>query len=67
MIVDLDIYRAAQAAIKAFGETASLHAAIRADESLAEGDMEGCHIWRQIENTIEELRRTAAGKFELIH
>ncbi len=42
MISDLDIYHAAQ----------------RADELLAAGDMEGRRVWHRIEEAIEELQRT---------
>ncbi len=41
MLSDLDIYRAAQATITRYGDEAGIHAAQRADELMAEGDMEG--------------------------
>ncbi len=41
MISDLDIRRAAQATITRYGDEAGIHAAQRADELMAEGDMEG--------------------------
>ncbi len=38
------IYRAAQATIQVYGDGAGLHAAQRADELLALGDMEGRRV-----------------------
>ncbi len=35
----------------------SLHAAQRADELIAEGDMDGRRVWHRIERAIDELRR----------
>ncbi len=45
----------------------SLHAAQRADELMAEGDMEGRAVWHRIERAIDELRRTAPGHGEGVH
>lgn len=67
MTSDLDIYHAAQAAIKAHGEAAALHAAQRADELLADGDMEGRRVWQRVEDAIGELLRTAPGNDEGVH
>lgn len=52
---DLDVYRSAQAIIKRYGEDAALHAAMRADEMLATGDVEGQAIWKRIVKAIQEL------------
>ena len=41
MLSDLEIYRAAHATIERYGDDAGLHAAQRADELLAVGDLEG--------------------------
>ena len=41
----LGIWRAAQATIQAYGDGAGLHAAQRADELPADGDMEGRRMW----------------------
>ena len=67
MISDLDIYRAAQATIQAYGDGAGLHAAQRADELMAEGDMEGRRTWHRIEAAIDELQRTAPGEGDPVH
>ncbi len=67
MTDELDIWRAAQATIQRYGEGAALHAAQRADELLAEGDMEGRRVWHRIEAAIDELQRTAPGHGEGVH
>ncbi len=55
MIADLDIYRSANELIKQFGDAADIEAAMRADELLAAGDMEGEGVWIRIVKAIEEL------------
>ena len=52
---DLDIYRAANELIKQHGDVADIEAAMRADECLAAGDMEGEAVWLRIIKAIEEL------------
>ena len=39
--------------------SSSLHAAQRADELTAAGDMDGRAVWHRIERAIDELRRPA--------
>ncbi len=67
MLSGLEIYRAAQATISRYGDGAGLHAAQRADELMAEGDMDGRAVWHRIERAIDELRRTAPGHGERAH
>ncbi len=55
MTSDLDIYRAANELIKQHGGAADIEAAIRADERLAAGDIEGEAVWLRIARAIEEL------------
>ncbi len=45
----------------------SLHAAQRADELLADGDMDGRAVWNRIERAIDELRRTTSGPGDSVH
>ena len=52
---DLDIYRAANELIKQHGDKAPIHAAMRADELLEAGDMDGKAVWVRIMRTVEEL------------
>jgi hypothetical protein len=56
MTEDLDIYRAANALIDHHGEEAAIHAAMRADELMEAGDMEGCATWKRILGAIDVLR-----------
>ncbi len=55
MTSDLDIYRAARELIKQHGDDAQTHAAIRADELLEAGDMEGKAMWTRIMKAVDEL------------
>ena len=55
MTSDLDIYRSANELIEQHGEAADIEAAMRADECLAAGDMEGEAVWLGIVAAIEEL------------
>ncbi len=48
MTSDIDIYRSADELIKQFGDAADIEAAMRADERLAAGDMEGEAVWLSI-------------------
>ncbi len=55
MTSDIDIYRSANELIKQFGDAADIEVAMRADECLAAGDMEGEAVWLRIGKAIEEL------------
>ena len=55
MTSDLDIYRTANELIKQHGEDAPIHAAMRADELLEVGDMEGKAVWLRILAAVDEL------------
>ena len=55
MTSDLDIIRAAQVLISQRGEDAPIHAAMRADELLDKGDMDGCAVWKRILAAVQEL------------
>ena len=50
MTADLDIYRTKQ-----HGEDAPIQAAMRADELLEVGDLEGCAVFQRIVRAAEEL------------
>ncbi len=58
---DLDIYRAANVLIQKHGEDAPIHAAMRADEMLEAGGMEGKTAWVCIVKAVEELRQREPG------
>ena len=55
MTSDIDTYRAANELIKQFGDAADFEAAMRADELMEAGDMEGQAVWLRIVKAIEEL------------
>ena len=55
MTPDLDIYRSANVLVKRHGSDAPIHAAMRADELLDKGDLEGYGVWKRIVKAVEEL------------
>ena len=55
VVADKDIYRSANELIEQHGEDAPLHVAMRADELLENGDLEGKAVWMRILKAIEEL------------
>ncbi len=54
-IPDLDIYRSAQVLVKQHGPDAPIEAAVRADELLEAGDLDGCAVWKRILRAVGEL------------
>ncbi len=67
MIPDLDIYRAANLLVKQHGADAPTHAAMRADELLDKGDLDGYAVWKRIVKAVEELQRAAPGPGVRVH
>ena len=55
MTSDIDTYRAANVLIQKHGEDAPILAAMRADELMETGDMEGRAVWLRIVKAVEEL------------
>ena len=55
MTSDLDIYRSAHLLIERHGDDAPIEGAMRADELMEAGDMEGRAVWLRIGRAIEEL------------
>ena len=55
-MIERDIWRYAKALIDSYGNDAPIHAAMRADELLARGDMDGAAVWRQVITAIKELQ-----------
>lgn len=64
MTEEIDIWRAAHLLVKRHGADAETTAATRADELLAQGDVDGQRIWKRIVAAVRELQRTkpAAGE-----
>ena len=61
MIPALDIYRTANLLTREHGDKATIHAAMRADEMLEAGDLDGAATWRRVIKAIEELTSTERG------
>ena len=60
MTSDLDIYRSANELIEQHGDAADIEAAMRADELMEAGDMEGVAVWKMILKAIKELLDTTS-------
>ena len=67
MISDLDVFRSAKLLVKQHGDEAPIHAAMKADDMLEKGDMDGAAVWRRIVKATEELLSTRPGDGVPIH
>ena len=67
MTSDLDVYRSANELIKQYGDAANIDAAMRADELMDAGDMEGEAVWLRIVKAIEELLSEERPKDAKVH
>ncbi len=67
MTSNLDIYRSANELIEQHGEDAPLHAAMRADELMETGDMDGRAVWLRIVKAVEELLANERPEGEKVH
>ena len=67
MTSDLDIYRSANELIKQHGEDAPILAAMRADELMETGDMDGRAVWLRIVKAVEELLAKERPAGEKVH
>ncbi len=69
MISDLDLWRAAQVIVKRYGDGAATatEAAMRADDFLDQGNLDGQRIWMRIMQAIEELQRERPREGEAVH
>jgi hypothetical protein len=56
MVIETDIWTAANMMIEMHGADAEIHAAMRADALLERGDMDGVNAWKRIIKAIEVLR-----------
>ena len=56
VIFPLELYRTAHLLIKQHGEEASIHAAMKADEMLAQGNLDGKAVWMRVIEAIGELQ-----------
>ena len=67
MVSDLDIYRSANLLVDQHGDEAPIHAAMRADEMLDNGDLDGAAVWRRIVSAVNELLADKPGDGTRIH
>ncbi len=67
MIPDLNIYRSAQVLVKRHGADAPIHAAMRADAMLDNGDLDGYAVWKRILRAVEELQRSEPAEGERVN
>ena len=67
MTSDLDIYRSSNELIKQHGEDAPILAAMRADELMEAGDMDGRAVWLRIVKAIAELLSEERPEGEQVH
>jgi hypothetical protein len=56
MIPDLDIHRSAWSMIRRYGDDAEAQAAMRGDELLDRGDLDGSLVWQAIISAIRRLQ-----------
>ncbi len=67
-MASLAVYRTANELIEQHGEDTPIHAAIRADEHMEGGDMEGVAVWKMILKAIKELLdKTPPGNQSTVH
>jgi hypothetical protein len=62
-----DIFRAAKLMIFQHGDDAPIHTAMRADELLERGDVEGSAAWRRILGAVDELLVSERPKGTTVH
>ena len=55
MTSDLDIYRSANVLVREHGDDAPIHAAMRADELLEAGELDGCAVFKRVVKAVEEM------------
>jgi hypothetical protein len=55
MTDEIDIFRAAKLMVFQHGDDAPIHTAMRADELLERGDIEGLAVWKRILRAVDEL------------
>ena len=66
-VLDIGIYRSANALVKQHGQDAPIEAAMRADAMLEAGDSDGCAVWKRILRAVEELQGTVPKSGEAVH
>ena len=67
MVSDIDVCRSAKLLIDQHGKDATIHAAMRADEFLDQGNIDGQRLWMRIMQAIDELQRERPKDGEAMH
>lgn len=67
MIADVDIWRTANVLMKEHGDYAVVVAAQRADELMADADVDGFFVWLAVVKAINELHRRARGEDDAVN
>lgn len=55
MVQEIDIWRTAKILVEQHGEDAPIHAAMRCDEMLDKGDLDGRAVWMAIKRACDDL------------
>ena len=66
-VSDIDILRAANVLLKRHGRDATIVAAMKVDECLAAGDLEGRLIWKRIVEAMLELLKDTPEEGERVN
>jgi hypothetical protein len=64
---NIDIHRAAWLIIRRYGDDATAQAAMRGDDLLAQGDLDGLLVWMAIIKAIERLQAKTPSGDEALH
>jgi len=67
MIPDIDIHHSAWLIIRRYGDDAVIQAAMRGDQLLAMGDLDGMLVWVAIVRAIERLQVGSPAEGETVH
>ena len=62
MVDDTEVYRSAKLLVEQHGADALLEAALRADELLDAGDLDGQAVWMRIMKAVLELLKPGEGQ-----
>jgi len=57
VIEEIDVWRAARTLVDQYGDDAPVHAAMRVDDMLERGDLEGRRVWKRILVAVKDLLR----------
>ena len=67
MTSDLDIYRTAKLLVDQHGEDAPIHAAMRADDLMAKGDLDGQMTWMRVLRAVDEMLAKERPEGTVVH